>query len=194
MSSRRLLPALATLSLLCAAPSAMADTTTGGVAPAARPSSPASPPSTPAPARPTVSGTRAKLVNGIAYAPAAAPAPVKRLIWAVNRIVGRPYLMGGGHASFRPDRGYDCSGLVSYALHAAGQLSATMSAPGFLRFGTAGPGRWVTVWANSGHVFAQVAGLRLDTTPYPSRGVEGAGWRDRMRDVGAYTARHPAGL
>jgi hypothetical protein len=141
-----------------------------------------------------VSGTRAKLVNGIAYAPAAAPASVKRLIWAVNRIVGRPYVMGGGHASFRPDRGYDCSGLVSYAMHAAGHLSSPMSAPGFLRFGVAGQGRWVTVWANSGHVFAQVAGLRLDTTPYPSRGVEGSGWRDRMRDVGAYTARHPAGL
>ncbi len=191
MSSRRLLPALATLSLLSAATPAMADSTTGGVAPSARPSSPATPP---APARPTVGGKRAKLVNGIAYAPAAAPAPVKRLIWAVNRIVGRPYLMGGGHASFRPDRGYDCSGLISYAMHAAGQLSTTMSAPGFLRFGTAGQGRWITVWAHSGHVFAQVAGLRLDTTPYPSRGVEGAGWRDRMRDVGGYTARHPAGL
>ena len=58
----------------------------------------------------------------------------------------------------------------------------------------AGRGQWITVWARSGHVFAQVAGLRLDTTPYPSRGVEGPRWRPQMRDVGAFTARHPAGL
>ena len=192
MSSRRLIPALATLSLLCGASPALADTTTGGVDPAAHP--PARSPDASAPARPTVPGMRARLVNGIAYAPDAAPASVKRLIWAVNGIVGRPYVLGGGHKSFRPDRGYDCSGLVSYAIHAAGVLAAPMSAPGFRRFGTAGPGWWITVWAHGGHVFAQVAGLRLDTTPYPSRGVEGAGWRDRMRDVGGYTARHPARL
>jgi hypothetical protein len=140
-----------------------------------------------------VSGTRAKLVSGVGFAPAAAPASVKRLIWAVNGIVRKPYLSGGGHASFR-DRGYDCSGLVSYAMHAAGLLATPVSAPGFMRFGTAGRGQWITVWARSGHVFAQVAGLRLDTTPYPSQGVEAPRWRDRMRDVGAFTARHPAGL
>lgn len=195
MPGRRIPLALATVSLLAAAPPALADPTTGGVGPATATPAPKRPSSTSsAPARPTVAGARAKLVNGLAYAPAAAPASVKRLIWAVNGIVGRPYLSGGGHASFRPDRGYDCSGLVSYAMHAAGQLTTPMSAPGFVRFGMAGPGRWVTVWAHGGHVFAQIAGLRLDTTPYPSRGVEGSGWRDRMRDVAGFTARHPAGL
>ena len=195
MPGPRIPLALATVSLLAAAPPALADTTTGGVGPATTSPAPKSPTATPpAPARPTVPGARAKLFNGLAYAPATAPASVKRLIWAVNGIVGRPYLAGGGHASFRPDRGYDCSGLVSYAMHAAGQLATPMSAPAFMRFGTAGPGRWVTVWARSGHVFAQIAGLRLDTTPYPSRGVEGSGWRDRMRDVAGYAARHPADL
>lgn len=180
------------LSFLVSAAPALADPATGGVAPGAVPAPSPAPASVPD--RPTVSGTRATIVKGVAFAPSAAPAPVKRLIWMVNGIVQKPYVYGGGHASFRPDRGYDCSGLVSYAMHAAGLLSSPVSAPGFLRFGTGGPGQWITVWARSGHVFAEIAGLRLDTTPYPSRGVEGPRWRARMRDVGAFTARHPAGL
>jgi hypothetical protein len=79
-------------------------------------------------------------------------------------------------------------------MHAAGLLKTPMSAPGFFRFGTYGPGRWVTLWVRSGHVFAVVGGLRLDTTPYPSRGVEGPRWRPQMRDTAAFTPRHPAGL
>jgi hypothetical protein len=168
---------------------ARADATTGGIgsgtAPATAPASDA--------AHPTVAGTRTKLIKGIAYAPAAAPARVKQLIWSVNAILGKPYVSGGGHGRWN-DRGYDCSGLVSYAMHAAGLLKESVSAPGFLRFGTYGTGRWITLWVRSGHVFAQVAGLRLDTTPYPSRGVEGPRWRPQMRDTSAFTPRHPVGL
>src|SRR6476661_1966822 len=144
-------------------------------------------------AHPTVAGTRTKLVKGIAYGPAAAPARVKRLIWSVHTILRKPYVYGGGHATWN-DRGYDCSGLVSYAMHAAGLLKESLSAPGFFRFGTYGTGRWITLWVRSGHVFAVVGGLRLDTTPYPSRGVEGPRWRPQMRDTAAFTPRHPAGL
>jgi hypothetical protein len=144
-------------------------------------------------AHPTVAGTRTKLVKGVAYAPAAAPLRVKQLIWSVNTILGKPYVYGGGHGRFN-DRGYDCSGLVSYAMHAAGLLKTPMSAPGFFRFGSYGAGRWITLWVRSGHVFAVVGGLRLDTTPYPSRGVEGPRWRPQMRDTAAFTPRHPAGL
>ena len=140
-----------------------------------------------------MAGTRTKLIKGIAYAPAAAPLRVKQLIWSVNTILRRPYVYGGGHGRFN-DRGYDCSGLVSYAMHAAGLLKTPMSAPGFFRFGTYGAGRWITLWVRSGHVFAQVAGLRLDTTPYPSRGVEGPRWRPQMRDTSAFVPRHPVGL
>ena len=75
-----------------------------------------------------------------------------------------------------------------------GLLKESMSAPGFLRFGTYGTGRWITLWVRSGHVFAVVAGLRLDTTPYPSRGVEGPRWRPQLRDTRAFTPRHPVGL
>jgi len=183
---------LVTAALLSAPALARADAATGGVGPGSAP-----PAATPAPpfnaAHPTVAGTRARLVNGIAYAPAAAPASVKALIWSVNTIVAKPYVYGGGHARFA-DRGYDCSGLVSFAMHAAGLLRTPMSAPGFFRFGTYGPGRWITLWVRSGHVFAVVGGLRLDTTPYPSRGVEGPRWRPQMRNTAAFTPRHPSGL
>jgi hypothetical protein len=186
------LATLVTVLVLAAPGVAWADAQTGGVGTGSVPTAPTAP--TPSgSSRSSVPGARARIVNGVAYAPAGAPAPVKRLIWAVNAIVRKPYIYGGGHASFR-DRGYDCSGLVSYAMHAAGLLGSPMGAPAFLRFGTAGRGSWITVWARSGHVFAQVAGLRLDTTPYPSRGVEGPRWRPQMRDVGAFTPRHPAGL
>lgn len=171
---------------------AHADGTTGGVGVGSAPDS-----TTPAPpsnaAHPTVVGTRTKLIRGVAYAPAAAPLRVRQLIWSVNTILTKPYVYGGGHGRFN-DRGYDCSGLVSYAMHAAGLLKTPMSAPGFFRFGTYGTGRWVTLWVRSGHVFAVVGGLRLDTTPYPSRGVEGPRWRPQMRDTAAFTPRHPAGL
>ena len=183
---------LVTAALLSAPALARADAATGGVDPGSGP-----PAATPAPpfnaAHPTVAGTRARLVNGIAYAPAAAPASVKALIWSVNAIVSKPYVYGGGHARFT-DRGYDCSGLVSFAMHAAGLLRTPMSAPGFFRFGTYGLGRWITLWVRSGHVFAVVGGLRLDTTPYPSRGVEGPRWRPQMRNTAAFTPRHPSGL
>jgi hypothetical protein len=183
---------LATAAVLAAPAFARADTGTGGVAPGSSP--PGAEPVVPNnSAHPTIAGTRAKLVGGLAYAPAAAPARVKQLIWAVNTIVRKPYVYGGGHGRFN-DRGYDCSGLVSFAMHAAGLLRSPMSAPGFFRFGSYGPGRWITLWVRSGHVFAVVGGLRLDTTPYPSRGVEGPRWRPQMRDTAAFTARHPAGL
>src|SRR4051794_40604668 len=62
---------------------------------------------------PTVPGNRASLRGGIAYAPENAPAEVKRAIWAANYLRRKPYVWGGGHGSF-VDRGYDCSGTVSF--------------------------------------------------------------------------------
>lgn len=184
------LTALTVSAALAAAP---AHASTGGVGAGSTSGAAPSGPAASTPGRPLVAGTRAKLVGGIAYAPSAAPARVQALIWAVNGIVRKPYVYGGGHQRFR-DRGYDCSGLVSFALNAAGLLRTPLDATEFLRYGSAGRGRWITVWAKRSHVFAQVAGLRLDTTAYPSQGVEGPRWRPLMRDVSAFEARHPAGL
>src|ERR1700744_1854103 len=59
--------------------------------------------------------------GGRAVAPPSAPPAVKAMIEAGNRIRHRPYHWGGGHRSWNA-AGYDCSGSVSYVMHAAGLL------------------------------------------------------------------------
>lgn len=141
-------------------------------------------------ANPTVAGTQAVLKNGLAHAPAEAPEAVKKAIWAVNAIVRKPYRWGGGHASF-VDRGYDCSGTVSYLLHHAGLLERPLASKEMLGWGEAGVGRWITVYTRSGHAFAMVAGLRLDTTGASER--EGPRWHEQPRELGGFAARRMRG-
>jgi hypothetical protein len=145
---------------------------------------------------PTVPGTRAQLHNGIAAAPERAPLAVKRAIWAANQLRTKPYRYGGGHASFH-DSAYDCSGTVSYALGAGGLLKTPMPSSGFRKYGERGQGKWITVYARSGHTFAIIAGLRLDTTPYNSlvdRRKWAPRWQTTPRFPSGFEARHPAGL
>jgi hypothetical protein len=144
---------------------------------------------------PTVPGNRARLRWGQAAAPATAPLAVKRAIWAANQLHRKPYVFGGGHKSFI-DRGYDCSGTVSYALGAAGLLKSPISSTEFRRFGERGRGKWITVYARSGHTYAIIAGLRLDTTPYITAHDKWApGWQLTERvPAGGFEARHPLGL
>jgi hypothetical protein len=139
---------------------------------------------------PTVPGEWGALVAGVAYAPEAAPRPVKQAIWAANQIRRRPYRWGGGHRSFR-DRGYDCSGAVSYALHGGGLLASPLDSRGFMRWGQRGAGRWISVYANKGHVFAVIAGLRFDTS---GPGERGPRWRPFPRSTAGFKVRHPSGL
>jgi cell wall-associated NlpC family hydrolase len=137
----------------------------------------------------TTPGTTAKLKNGYAIAPADAPAKVQRAIAAANEIVkGKPYCLGGGHQR-RRDRCYDCSGTVSYALTGAGLLDYAMPSGSFMRWEAPGRGRWITTYANSGHIYAVIAGLRLDTSMTDG---EGPGWSDQMRSAKGYSIRHPA--
>ena len=79
-------------------------------------------------------GRTAMLKNGIAYAPRNAPPEVKRAIAAGNRLQGKPYKWGGGHARFN-DSGYDCSGSVSYILREAGLLKGAMPSSAFFGYG-----------------------------------------------------------
>ena len=147
----------------------------------------------PAGARPVVPGRFAKLgSNGAAYAPSRAPMSVKRVIWAANQLRQKPYKWGGGHGAWK-DSGYDCSGAVSYALHAAGLLGAPQVSGSFTRYGKAGAGRWISIYANNGHMFMVVAGMRFDTSPYGS-GARGPRWRVTGRPAGGFKVRHPAGL
>ena len=141
--------------------------------------------------QPTVRGSRAVVRHGVAYAPSDAPDSVKRAIWATNSLRRKPYKWGGGHGSFF-DSGYDCSGTVSYALHYAGVLGSPIPSSDFLSYGERGRGRWITIYSRSGHTFAMIAGLRLDTTGF--YGTEGPRWHVDGRDTWGYEERHPVGL
>ena len=132
------------------------------------------------------------LSNGRAVAPRNAPAPVRAVVAAANRIRHRPYLWGGGHLGWR-SRGYDCSGAVSYALHGGGLLDTTLVSGQLSGWGVGGTGRWITVYANSEHVFMVVAGLRYDTRDDPP-GASGPRWHPQMVVPSGFVARHPAGL
>jgi hypothetical protein len=143
---------------------------------------------TPAPA-----GENATLgADGLAVAPASAPPEVQQVIAAANAIVGKPYRYGGGHGQWE-DSGYDCSGSESYALHGANLISRPMDSTEFMSFGEAGGGTWITSYANSGHSFLVVAGLRFDTG-YNDSSSSGPKWNTKMRPTDGYTVRHPQGL
>jgi hypothetical protein len=152
------------------------------------------PPSTPQ--HPTVPGTVAKIIKGVAYAPAYAPMQVKKAIWAGNRIRLKPYAVGGGHGRWR-DSAYDCSGSVSYLLHAAGLLKVSEDSGEMESWGRRGAGQWITVYTNPGHAFIEIAGIRMDTSreqdPHPAPGT-GPRWRPVMTSTAGYVARHPSDL
>ena len=128
--------------------------------------------------------------DGLAVAPSSAPAEVHAIIEAGNEIATKPYKYGGGHARWN-DTGYDCSGSVSYVLHAAGLLERAMPSGGFESWGEAGRGTWITVRANAGHMYLIVAGLRFDTS---ARKRTGNRWSEQMRSARGFRGRHPKGL
>jgi peptidoglycan hydrolase-like protein with peptidoglycan-binding domain len=148
-------------------------------------------PETTSEAAPTGPGTRATIgPDGLAIAPASAPAAVKAMIAAGNKIHDKPYKYGGGHGTWN-DSGYDCSGSMSYVYHAAGLLDEALDSTGFMSWGESGKGQWVTNYANSGHSYMVIAGLRFDTS---GRSDDGSRWDAEMRSSSGYTVRHPAGL
>jgi cell wall-associated NlpC family hydrolase len=140
----------------------------------------------------TVIGPRARLVGTRAVAPAGAPAAVRSVIAAANRIRTLPYVWGGGHGQWQ-DSGYDCSGAVSYALHGGKLLTSPLTSGSFATFGEAGPGRWITIYANASHAYMVVAGLRFDTAGDTSG--TGPRWHPTTAAAagGRYVARHPVG-
>ena len=128
--------------------------------------------------------------NGLAVAPSSAPEEVQEIIAAGNRIATKPYKYGGGHARWN-DTGYDCSGSVSYVLHAAGLLSRALDSTGFMSYGDRGRGTWITIRSNPSHAYMIVAGLRFDTS---ARSQTGSRWTERMRSASGFRGRHPEGF
>src|SRR6195952_1554917 len=128
--------------------------------------------------------------DGTAVAPLEAPDVVATVIAAGNEIATKPYKWGGGHGAWR-DTGYDCSGSVSFALAGAGLMTSPLVAADFMRWGAKGPGRWITIYANGGHTFMVVAGMRFDT----SGAQRGTRWQPAAgRSYAGFTQRHPPGL
>jgi hypothetical protein len=151
---------------------------------------------------PEVPGTKAALLaDGTAAAPSEAPEQVKQAIWAANSLQELPYLYGGGHnLEFDVARGADCSGTVSFALHAAGLLKVPLDSGKLMSWGRSGRGAWITVFTNPGHAYAKIAGLRLDTSVgriSRTSGVaasafeRGPRWRPMGRAMEGFVKRHP---
>ena len=135
---------------------------------------------------------KAKLLpNGMLIPPASAPPRVKAVIAAANKIRSKPYIWGGGHARWW-DRGYDCSGSVSFALHGGNFIESPLPSGPMESWGLAGEGRWITVWANAGHAYAEIAGYRWDTSG-DEGGETGPRWHAELRDNIGFVPRHPAG-
>ena len=133
----------------------------------------------------------ALLLDQTALAPPSAPDPIKGAISAANLIVGQPYRWGGGHGSWR-SRGYDCSGAVSYALAGGGLVDRPLTSGQFMAWGAPGPGQWLTIYANPGHVYAVIGGLRWDTVGDASG--SGPRWHPFDAYPTGFSVRHMPGL
>jgi 3D (Asp-Asp-Asp) domain-containing protein len=152
-------------------------------------------------------GAVAKILpDGRAEAPAAAPRAVKLAIAAGNDIAGKPYpspdVHFGSLAAAWP--AYDCSGSASYVLYKTGLHSANPDVSGTLEsWGAPGAGKWITVYANSGHTWVAIAGIAFDTSwsgnpsTWQPPGT-GPRWRPNptgnLADGLSYVVRHPPGL
>jgi hypothetical protein len=129
--------------------------------------------------------------GGLAVAPIGAPPAVQEIINAGNQIALLGYLYGGGHGTFEDTR-YDCSGSISFVLAAAHLLNTTETSGQLESYGDSGRGKWVTIFANAGHTYMYVAGLRFDTVALAEGGSR---WSNRTGDDGGtFVERHPVGL
>ncbi len=145
----------------------------------------------PPPPHQVVPGGKGRVnADGFGVPPASAPKAVKQVVAAGNKIAKTPYKWGGGHGSW-DDTGYDCSGSVSYALHGGGLLDSPLVSGDLAHWGDRGAGRWITIYANSGHVYMVVAHMRFDTS---ARSRTGSRWTSEHRSSDGFAVTHPSGL
>jgi len=138
----------------------------------------------------------ATLVDGLAVPAAGTPAKIVAMLDAANKIAYDPYIYGGGHASFNA-AGYDCSGSVSYVLHAGGLLATPLDSSQFVGYGLPGKGNWVTVYTNGPtHAYMEIAGLWFDTAAQTAANGNDRWSTSRIAEpgLGSFMARHPSGL
>ena len=138
--------------------------------------------------------------DGTATAPAGAPAAVTAMVSAANSIIDTSYCVGGGHGNWTSSC-YDCSGSVSFVLHAAGLLPTSEDSSELESYGSPGPGKWVTIYSDPGHAFIVIGGIAFDTADYGGPNIPsgtGPRWRSNplgnLADGGDYVVRHPPGM
>jgi cell wall-associated NlpC family hydrolase len=179
---------------VAAAPSGPAEVSVGGGSGLAQPVSDATIRQELAASGMTSNSSQATLTPaGLAIPPANAPPAVQEIIQAGNEIAHLPYVWGGGHTTYE-DTGYDCSGSISFVFAAAHLLSSPVVSGALMNWGDAGPGKWITVFANAGHTFMYIAGLRFDTVALAETGDR---WSTRAADepdLRTFAVRHPPGL
>jgi cell wall-associated NlpC family hydrolase len=142
----------------------------------------------------TASANQATLTpDGLAIAPIDAPAAVQQVIAAGNEIAHLPYVWGGGHATYE-DTGYDCSGSISFVFGAAHLLRGPVVSGTLMSYGDPGPGKWITIFANAGHTFMYIAGLRFDTVALAETGTRWSSRPANEPDLRSFSVRHPPGL
>jgi hypothetical protein len=150
-------------------------------------------------------GQRARILpDGSAAAPQNSPGQVKLAIAAGNEIDTKPYPSPDVHdgSLTEPWPAYDCSAATSYVLYKAGLHGSWPDVSGTLEsWGAPGPGKWITVYANSGHAWVVVAGLAFDTADFGGPNIpagSGPRWRQNptanLADGRSYVVRHPPGL
>ncbi len=138
----------------------------------------------------------ANLIDGVAVPAAGTPTQIVDMLDAANRIAFDPYIYGGGHQSFI-SRGYDCSGSVSYVLHAGGLLASPLDSEQFLKYGLSGTGNWVTIYTNGPtHAYMEIAGLWFDTAAQTASNGNDRWSLTRIPEpgYGKFLARHPSAL
>lgn len=128
-----------------------------------------------------------------AAVPPGLPPAIYRAVMAANELQGKPYKWGGGHRRLY-DRGYDCSGSISYILFKAGLIRGPMTSREFKKIGRPGPGRWLNLYVSGDHVFVSICGLRFDTSDYGSNRGDGPKWRPTARKFPGFEIRHLPGL
>jgi hypothetical protein len=155
---------------------------------------------------PLTPGTQTKILpSGLAAAGEGAPAAVKRMVAAGNRLFHAAYFYGGTHGTplSQLQPAYDCSSAASYVLHAGGVFGQYAEDSTELEsYGEPGPGSYVSIYANAAHTFMYVGGLRFDTVEAPeydsgpNSGKPGPKWRvsASVPSWSTWIVRHPRGL
>ena len=165
---------------------------------------------------PTVPGAVARIEpDGIAAIPAGAPPQVQAAIAAGNRIIDTSYSTERNTNMLTTVMtSYDCSGSTDYVLYNAGLNSPQVDVGNGIAgdssllesYGQPGPGQWITIYANPGHAFIEVAGIVIDTVwlapVQPTNPGSGPRWQPASiiqpqihgDTYGWFIERHPPGL